>query len=412
VPEADRLVLAGVGVPARIGSLPLPVTGAEVAQFVGVRAAACVGADYSNLAWLADGGDSLRLFHGTFLSLEIAERYTDVPLSAPYPIAVAARSGAEVLLPDLDAYRVRFPEIVADTVAAGVQATASLPLFRADGTPVGAIGFAWTKATTFDTKLESALRAVAELCTATIEHAERHDADRRFIVELSVSLLGELPVVAGLEAAARYLPSNHTLAVGGDWYEGIVLDGQRLALVVGDVTGHGPAAFADMALLRGMITALLHSGVAVGDVFGDVSTFLLQRPGLLLATAALVVVDLADNAVEYATAGHPPPLVQLPTGEVRRLDQANAPMLGCTSTKLVAGSMPFPLGSRLVMYTDGLVERRDRPFDVGIDQLTATLSSLAQGAAASYVADAVLDAVLDRGPSKDDVAIVVVHHVS
>jgi serine phosphatase RsbU (regulator of sigma subunit) len=405
-------VLAGKGLPAQpFGSLPLPATRAEVAQFVAVRAAACVGAEYSNLAWLADDGASLRLFHGTFLDREIADRYPDVPLSAPFPIAVAARSGTAVLLPDLEAYRVRFPEIIADTIAAGVHATASVPLVREDGTPFGAIGFAWTKPTAFDAKLESALRAVAELCTATIEHAERHDADRRFIVELSASLLGELPVMAGLETAARYLPASQTAAVGGDWYEGIVLDGRRLALVVGDVTGHGPAAFADMALLRGMISALLHSGVPVGDVFGAISGFLLQRPGLLLATAALVVVDLADEAVVYATAGHPPPLVQLPTGEVRRLDQANAPMLGCTSTQRIAGTMPFPVGARLVLFTDGLVERRDRAFDAGVDQIAVLLSTLSQRATPSALADAVLDALLDGAPSEDDIAIVVIENV-
>ena len=108
----------------------------------------------------------------------------------------------------------QFPEIVADTVAAGVQATASLPLYRENGTLVGVIGFAWTTPTTFDTKLQSALHAVAELCTATIERAERHDADHQFIVELSASMLGVLPVMGGVETSARFLPASHT-ALGG-----------------------------------------------------------------------------------------------------------------------------------------------------------------------------------------------------
>ena len=186
--EADLVV--GVEVPARLpGSLPMPATGIEVAQFVALRAAACVGADYSNMAVLDSAGQSLRLFHGTFLTPELADRYTDVPLSAPFPIAAAARSNKPVLLTDLASYRAQFPEILADTIAAGVQATASLPLHREDGTLVGAIGFAWTEPTTFDAKLESALIAVAELCTATIERAERYDAEHQLIVELHRSLL-------------------------------------------------------------------------------------------------------------------------------------------------------------------------------------------------------------------------------
>jgi hypothetical protein len=199
------------------------------------------------------------------------------------------------------------PGILADTVAAGVRATASLPLYRENGSLAGAIGFAWTRLVRFDTKLQSALHAVAELCTATIERAERDDADHQFIVDLSASLLGALPVIAGVETSARYLPASHTAAVGGDWYEGIVLGDQRLALVVGDVAGHGLAAPADMALLRGMITALLHSGVAVADVFGEVSDVLRQRAALLLASAALIVVDINAEKLADATAGHPPP---------------------------------------------------------------------------------------------------------
>ena len=188
-PQVDLVV--GVEVPARLpGSLPLPATGLEVAQYVALRAAACVGADYSNMAMLDAAGESLRLFHGTFLKPELADRYTDVPLTAPFPIAAAARSGQAVLLPDLAAYGAQFPEILADTIAAGVQSTASVPLHREDGTLVGAIGFAWAEPTTFDAKLESALNAVADLCTATIERAERYDAEHQLIVELHRSLLG------------------------------------------------------------------------------------------------------------------------------------------------------------------------------------------------------------------------------
>ena len=411
--DADRLLLAGIEVPPRVfESLPLPATGPEVAHFVALRAAACVGADYSNLASLDESRPSLRLFHGAFLAPAIADRYTDVPLSAPFPIAVAARTGTAILLPDLDAYRARFPEIVADTVAAGVQATASLPLYRENGSLVGAIGFAWTSPVTFDIKLQSALHAVAELCTATIERAERYDAAHQFIVDLSASLLGALPVMAGVETSARYLPASQTASVGGDWYEGILLGDQRLALVVGDIAGHGLAAAADMALLRGMITALLHTGVAVADVFGEVSDVLRQRVGLLLASAALIVVDINAEKLTYATAGHPPPVVQLPSGAVRRLDDANAPMIGLASTRRIARTMPFPAGSRLVMFTDGLVERHDRPFDIGIDQIVDLLSVLPSGLTTSEVTDALLDALFAGAAAEDDIAVVAVQHVA
>ena len=189
---ADLVV--GIEVPARLpGSLALPATGSEVAQFIAVRAAACVGADYSNIALFDAVGQSLRLFHGAFLTPELADRYTDVPLSAPFPIAAAARSGQAVLLPDLASYGAQFPEILADTMAAGVQATASLPLHREDGTLVGAIGFAWTEPTTFDARL-GARSTLSRTCVPPpFERAERYDAEHQLIVELHRSLLGGFP---------------------------------------------------------------------------------------------------------------------------------------------------------------------------------------------------------------------------
>ena len=414
VPATDSgfLLVAGGEVPARVPrSLPLPATGRDVAQFVAMRAATCVGADYSNVALLNAAGQSLRLFHGTYLDPEIADRYTDVPLSAPFPIAEAARSGRAILLPDLDAYRVQFPVILADTIAAGIKATASLPLNRADGTPVGAIGFAWTASTSFDAKLESALHAVAQLCTATIERAERYDAEHQLIVELQRSLLGRLPAIDGLETSARYLPANRTPSVGGDWYEGLLLDAERMAFVVGDVTGHGVAAAADMALIRGMITALLHSGVPIADVFSEVSGVVAQRPGLLLATAALAVVDVAAQTLTFATAGHPPPVLRLPDGQVRTLGSANAPIIGHLGTRSIAETVPFPPGALLVMFTDGLVERRDRPFDIGVEQVASHLSALAHHVTAEELTDSLLQA-LGTTDAEDDVAILVVENVA
>jgi serine phosphatase RsbU (regulator of sigma subunit) len=354
----------------------------------------------------------LRLFHSTFLAPEIEGRYTDVALNADYPIAAAARSGKPVFLPDLASYRARFPEILSDTVRAGVQATASLPLHRADGTLVGAIGFAWTEPTSFDARLDSALEAVADLCTATIEHAERYDAEHQLIVALHRSLLGALPSMAGLDISARYVPASQTHSVGGDWYEGLLLDHEKMALVVGDVTGHGVAAAADMALIRGMVTALLHSGVAVADVFSQVSGVLRQRPGLLLATAALAVVDVAAGEVTFATAGHPPPILRLPDGQVRLLDTANAPIIGHLQARRVADTAPFPVGSQLIMFTDGLVERRDRGFDVGVAEVAAFVAARTKPMAPHELTDSLLDALVGESYARDDIAVLVVEHVA
>lgn len=389
-------------------ALLLPATGREVAQFVALRAGACVGADYSNIALLNATGDSLRLFHGPFLEPQVADRYTDVPLSAPFPIAAAAREGVSVLLPDLDAYRDRFDSLLADTVEAGIQATASLPLHRADGTLLGAIGFAWGRSTAFDVKLETALRAVAQLCVETMERAERYDAEHELIVALQARLIGGLPTLAGLETAARYLPASSVPSVGGDWYEGLVLGDERMAVVVGDVTGHGIIAAADMTLIRGMISALLHSGVPAADVFTELSGVLAQRGTLLMATAALVIIDVGAGTVTFTTAGHPPPLLRYPDGQVRALDHGHGPMIGLTHRRHIAGTAPFPPGSQLVLYTDGLVERRDRPFDVGVHLATTHLATLPEPLAPTDLIDSLLAELVGDGAAEDDIAVLVV----
>jgi serine phosphatase RsbU (regulator of sigma subunit) len=400
----------GADAPSFSKALPLPATGRQVAQFIASRAAACVGADYSNVALLDPRGESLRVYHDAVLEEEIADRYTDVPLSAPYPLAQAAL-GRVVLLADLDAYREQFPDVVADTIAAGFQATASLPLNRADGSLIGAIGFAWSEPTPFDRKLESALRAVAYLCTETLERAERYDAEHALIVELQDRLLGDIPTLAGIQTGARYLPASTALSVGGDWYEGLLVSDSKMAIVVGDISGHGVAAAADMALIRGMLSALIHAGVPVSDVFREVSGVLGQRKGVLLATAALAVVDVAADLITFATAGHPPPLLLLPDGEVRALSTANSPIMGVSTTRTVSDTAPFPRGAQLVMYTDGLVERRDRGFDVGVAEAAHHLATLSDRLDNQDLIDSLLDTLVGGARPEDDIAIIVVEHV-
>ncbi len=392
--------------------VPTP-SGIDMAQFVALRAAACIGADYSNFA-LLDRTDhrTIRLFHGLFLELSIADRYTTFDIDSQFPIAAAVRTGQVISLSGADDYAAHFPDIWADTVAAGIAATISLPLIRADGTPIGALGFAWTVAPSFDVNLDNALQALAELCTEIVERAETYEAEHQLIGELHLRLLSALPTVDGLETAARYLPAGTSSSVGGDWYEGIILDDGRLALVVGDVVGHGLSAAADMALIRGMITSLLVEGVAVADVFDRLTKVLARRGEKILASAAVVVVDRRLSTLTYATAGHPPPLLIDPDGAVTLLDAANGPWLGIAEPCPIEVILPFPTGTQLLMYTDGLVERRDRTFDVGIAEMIAVLASHPSLDQPSELIDLILDTLIGDGSHGDDIAVLVVKNVT
>lgn len=388
--------------------------GIEMAQFVALRAGACIGADYSNFA-LLDRSDqrTIRLFHSNFLDTSIAHRYTEFDIDSHFPIAVAVRTGEVITLSGQDDYAEHFPDLWVDTLAAGVVATVSVPLIRADGTSIGALGFAWAVAPSFDINLENALEALAELCTEIVERAETYEAEHQMIGELHRRLLSPLPTLPALETAARYLPADRSSSVGGDWYEGVVLDGgSRLAVVVGDVVGHGLSAAADMALIRGMITALLLEDVAVADVFQRVTTVLSRRGQKIMASAAVVVVDTALSTLSYATAGHPPPLLIHPVGTVALLDAANGPWLGAAPPRQIQIDVPFPVGSLLMMYTDGLVERRDREVDAGISKMIDVLSSPARLDDPDKLIDSILGSLISGRSHDDDIAVLVIKHVA
>jgi len=404
--------LAGTPVPKSVPQPPLgAAAGADIAQFIAVRAAACVGADYSNFALVrTDAPAVLRLYHGTFFSATRTGRYIDIALDAPYPIAEAVRQRSVLLLNGEADYVARFPDLWADTAAAGVAATVCVPLWRGDGSIIGAIGFAWTIAPRFDVKLDRALEALAHLVTEIVERSELYAAEHQLIADLHRRLLSDLPAMDGLATAARYLPAGESSSIGGDWFEGLHLDGSRWAVVVGDVTGHGLPAAADMALIRGLITALLHDGVPAADVFERVSRILARRADGVLATAAVAVVDTAAATLTYATAGHPPPLLLQPGGTVTRLGDANAPLLGVPSSRQAARTAAFPRGSTLIMYTDGLVERPDRPFDEGIDRAVALLQQVGQQLGPEQYVDLLVSGLVGDRSEHDDVAVVVLQH--
>jgi hypothetical protein len=394
---------------ARPGSRSRPsvaiATADEVAEVIASHVMSWAGADFSNVGLLSGAGNKLHVFHASVLDATIAGRYTDLDVDESYPITQAAM-GHVVLLPNLDAYLARFPNVLIDTVVAGYQSSASVPMFRADGSLLGAIGFAWTSPMQFDAETKERLESIVLLCTEAIERAEHYDAEHALVLGLQDGLHGDLPPLAGVRTSVRTLPLLGAPSVGGDWYEGLTLTDSRIAVVIGDMCGHGVAAAADMASIRGMISALF---IPVSRVFGEVTDVLDQRDGMWLATAALAVVDVADAKVTFATAGHPPPLLRFPDGRVHRLSTANGPLIGGPVSDPLADTAPFPRGSQLVMCTDGLVERRNQPFNVGVDRATRHLAASPQLHNEQLITS-LLNEMAGNTEPEDDIAIIVIEH--
>ena len=219
--------------------------------------------------------------------------------------------------------------------------------------------------------------------------AECSNADGRGIVaELQEALLPTaLPVLPRARIAARYLVAGQEQAAGGDWFDAIPLDGGAVALVVGDVVGHGLSASAAMGQLRAVLAELLAAEDDLGQVLRRTDAFAARMPSLRAATLVLVVLDPAAGTLRYTTCGHPPPLVIGVDGKARYLEGTGTGPLGTGSPPVLASSTLAP-GELVLLYSDGLVERPDRTIAEGMGEL------------AVVAADAAANRALADGPNK------------
>ena len=206
-----------------------------------------------------------------------------------------------------------------------------------------------------------------------IDNARRYSRERATAVTLQRSLLPTgLSKPSSVEVRHRYLPGSKLIEVGGDWYESIALPGARVALVVGDVAGHGVRAAVTMGRLRTAIhtLAMLELSPAetlqqLNELMGDLGV---REPHF--ATCVYAVYDAVTGMLEVASAGHLPPLLVGPDGTNEFLSLTPAPPLGIGSGSVQSKFVPVTDGSLLVLYTDGLVENRTRDIDVGLQLLS------------------------------------------
>nr|WP_269205037.1 SpoIIE family protein phosphatase [Motilibacter aurantiacus] len=186
-------------------------------------------------------------------------------------------------------------------------------------------------------------------------------------------ILREAPALPGLDLVARYAPAQGS-QIGGDWWDALRLADGRIALVVGDVAGHGVAAAAAMAQIRTALRAYLLDGHGPGAALDRLDNLVDALFVGDMATAVVAAIDPAARTAEIVCAGHPPPVLAH-TGGAHALDIPPRPPLG---VGLLGGSTPvtvaLPAGSALVLYTDGLVERRDASVYDGVSKLCTTAS--------------------------------------
>jgi serine phosphatase RsbU (regulator of sigma subunit)/anti-sigma regulatory factor (Ser/Thr protein kinase) len=205
-----------------------------------------------------------------------------------------------------------------------------------------------------------------------MDNAQRYSRERATALTLQRAMLPTgLSAPSSVEVKHRYLPGSKLIEVGGDWYESIALPGGRVALVVGDVAGHGVRAAVTMGRLRTAIHTLAMLELPPAESLQQLNE-LMQELGVRephFATCVYAIFDAVAGTCELASAGHLPPLLVRPDGSNELLDISPAPPLGVGTGPIQSRTLPIADGSLLVLYTDGLVEKRTRDIDEGLARL-------------------------------------------
>lgn len=335
---------------------------------------------------------------------------------ASSPQARSLRTGRALVEPDLGeapGWLAQDLERTAQVVEYGIHSLITVPL-RVGHLVLGVVNF-WRseKPEPFDEEELALAEELVARAAVSIDNARRYTREHTMAVTLQRSLLPRnLPEQSALDIAYRYLPAQ--AGVGGDWFDVLPLSGARVALVVGDVVGHGLHAAATMGRLRTAVHNFSALDLPPDELLGLLDELVGRidqdeaaddsSAAITGATCLYAIYDPTSRQCTVARAGHPPPALVRPDGSVEFPDVPAGPPLGLGGLPFETAELKLEEDSRLVLYTDGLVEDRERDIDVGLDMLRTALTGA--GRSPEDTCQAVLNALLPARPS-DDIALIV-----
>jgi anti-sigma regulatory factor (Ser/Thr protein kinase)/putative methionine-R-sulfoxide reductase with GAF domain len=324
-----------------------------------------------------------------------------VPLARGFAGRVAAE--ARPIIIDLDHAEVVNPILRQK----GVRSMLGVPVHVEDRV-IGVMHIGTLVRRDFDEDDVTLLQLAADRAALAIDTA-RISEQRAVTSIMQRTLLPDaLPEIPGMRFSAKYLPAGSGIKIGGDWYDVFQLTDGQLAFVIGDVVGRGVLAASVMAEIRTALRAYMLQGHELTEVVSMLNELLVSMGRSRGATLSILKLDPQAEELEAVIAGHLPPLSIEPDGRARLLEQKHGLPVGVRiGHDYESFRYPFPTGSRLLLYTDGLIERRNESLDLGLQRLATAAEAAAQGAD-SPLADGVYRALLDETPLEDDVALLAI----
>lgn len=399
-------------------ALSVATTEDEVLQVVATHGTSVLDAQGAGLCLVDPDGSTVQVLTTDYFSADLRAELTRLPAHHPLPIVHAAVTGTAYFLTDRAQAEALFPGAGPVYARAGTDGSAEVPM-QARGENVGALSVAFAEPHEWRDAERQLLEALASLAAQAVDRirARRSEQDAMRIIQgwsetLQRSLLTAPPAQAGMAVAVRYQPAAQEAQVGGDWYDAFVTPDGGTTLVVGDVSGHDRDAAAAMGQVRNILRGVAQTlDAAPGAVLAALDQAMAGLQVTALATAVLCQVTPPDErgdgarVLRWSNAGHPPPLLVQPDGEAELLVRDPDLLLGLQPDTLRHDHRTLLRpGATLLLYSDGLVERRDQSLDVGLERLRAA----AAGTQAMPV-ETLCDVLLGRlaQSAEDDVALLV-----
>lgn len=357
-------------------------------------------------------GDRVRYEVLTGYSADVKSSWSEFGMDEDSPVTRVIRTGEPIFLSSQDELFAAFGDsdrLRAFVEVSGEQAFARLPL-RTPAGVMGALVFGFESERDFSADVQRFMLALAAQCAQALERARLYERERSTARMLQRSLLPEaLPLVIGMRMSALCHAASADTDVGGDWYDALVLADGRVALAVGDVRGRGVRAASVMGQVRNALRGLVHADPSPAAVLGWLDSVVAQLgDDEEFVTLVYVVADSRTGHVEWACAGHMPPMVMRSAG-AHYLEGAESLPLGLGGARPQA-VLDLAPGDALVLFSDGLVENRHRPLDTGLRQLLAHADALiaAPGVPTAQSLRDVLTSSMVDDRGNDDVTVLAV----